>query len=83
MQRRKDLEEFLLQCIEKYDTNLKFVINDLENANFETIEKLQDIVSDELNKDGFEQKYEPSAYGLKLEDLIDYLGNFYPEDDGQ
>lgn len=49
-------------------------------ANFSYIERLQDIVSDELIEKGFDIDDKPTKYGLQLEELIDYLGNFYSND---
>ncbi len=80
MSKQAELNELLLKCIEKHDGSLKDKVISIEKANFSTIERLQDIVSDELIENGFDTDDKPTKYGLQLEELIDYLGNFYSDD---
>lgn len=78
MSRKVELHQLLIKCIEKYDLDLMNIINNLENADFFTIEKIQDIVCDLINN-GLDANQNPTKYGLQLEDLIDYLGEYYPD----
>lgn len=80
MSKQAELNQLLLKCIEKHDLSLKDIVINIETANFSTIERLQDIVSDELIENGFDIDDKPTKYGLQLEELIDYLGNFYSND---
>lgn len=78
--KQAELNQLLLKCIEKHDLSLKNIVSNIEMANFSYIERLQDIVSDELIEKGFDIDDKPTKYGLQLEELIDYLGNFYSND---
>ena len=77
MAKKIELHQLLVKCIEKYDLDLMDIVDNLENADFFVIEKLQDIVNDEFINNGLDVNQNPTKYGLQLEDLIDYLGEYY------
>lgn len=73
--------EILRRCIEKYRSNLLWIIDSLEvfEVNEELGNELMEIVGNELIEKGFEGDV-PNEYGLLLEELIASIGNLFLED---
>jgi hypothetical protein len=75
----KEEKNLLTYCLEKHNPELLSEINNLNlgHVNNQMVNKIRDTIGSELIAKGFNNKWEPNEYGLKLENLIDRLARLF------
>ncbi|ACK62740.1 MULTISPECIES: hypothetical protein [Bacillus] len=76
----KEMQILLKQTLESQNKHLLWlnVYEDLSMIETEKINKLRDIIVDELMEKGFDERDNINDLGRALEELIDILGNLIP-----
>ncbi|MBJ9981481.1 hypothetical protein IBT50_13685 [Bacillus sp. S70] len=76
----KEMQILLKQTLESQNKHLLWlnVYEDLSMIETEKINKLRDIIVDELTEKGFDERDNINDLGRALEELIDILGNLIP-----
>lgn len=76
----KEMHILLKQPLESQNKHLLWlnVYEDLSMIETEKINKLRDIIADELMEKGFDERGNINDLGRALEELIDILGNLIP-----
>ncbi|HHT7151405.1 hypothetical protein BK718_21330 [Bacillus thuringiensis serovar andalousiensis] len=76
----KEMHILLKQTLESQNKHLLWlnVYEDLSMIETEKINKLRDIIADELMEKGFDKRDNINDLGRALEELIDILGNLIP-----
>ncbi|AQQ61832.1 MULTISPECIES: hypothetical protein [Bacillus] len=76
----KEMQILLKQTLESQNKHLLWlnVYEDLSMIETEKINKLRDIIVDELMEKGFDERDNINGLGRALEELIDILGNLIP-----
>ncbi|MDA2175380.1 hypothetical protein [Bacillus cereus] len=76
----KEMHILLKQTLESQNKHLLWlnVYEDLSMIETEKINKLRDIIADELMEKGFDERGNINDLGRALEELIDILGNLIP-----
>ncbi|MCW4656530.1 hypothetical protein OOG41_09495 [Bacillus sp. AS_5] len=76
----KEMHILLKQTLESQNKHLLWlnVYEDLSMIETEKINKLRDIIVDELMEKGFDERDNINDLGRALEELIDILGNLIP-----
>ncbi|MEC3430963.1 hypothetical protein BK721_12020 [Bacillus thuringiensis serovar nigeriensis] len=76
----KEMQILLKQTLESQNKHLLWlnVYEDLSMIDTEKINKLRDIIVDELMEKGFDERDNINDLGRALEELIDILGNLIP-----
>ncbi|MCQ6321647.1 hypothetical protein, partial [Bacillus cereus] len=76
----KEMQILLKQTLESQNKHLLWLnaYEDLRMIETEKINKLRDIIADELMEKGFDERDNINDLGRALEELIDILGNLIP-----
>lgn len=76
----KEMQILLKKTLESQNKHLLWlnVYEDLSMIGTEKINKLRDIIVDELMEKGFDERDNINDLGRALEELIDILGNLIP-----
>ncbi|EMN7728889.1 hypothetical protein WB980_002205 [Bacillus cereus] len=76
----KEMQILLKQTVESQNKHLLWlnIYEDLSMIETEKINKLRDIIVDELMEKGFDERDNINDLGRALEELIDILGNLIP-----
>jgi|WetSurMetagenome_2_1015567.scaffolds.fasta_scaffold704044_1 hypothetical protein len=75
----KEEKQLLLLCLKNHNPLMIKYIDLLDEILLDNnlVNTIREIVGNELQEKGFSTDWEPNDYGLKLENLIDKLGNLY------
>jgi hypothetical protein len=75
---KEEERTLLFYCVQAHRPKLLQKISQLEKGllSNDTVNEIRGAVTDELTDRGFKSDWEPNEYGIKLENLIDKLGNF-------
>jgi hypothetical protein len=71
--------EILVTSLKKHHPDLVSKVDQMDSGmlDFDTINNMREAVGDELVSEGIDQNSQISAYGFKLENLIDRLATIY------
>ena len=71
--------KLLEKCLRESNPELISIVNDPSVSNYspDFYNRLRDYVGDEFIRNGLKSDFEPNEYGLRLESLIDEIGNLF------
>ncbi|MDQ0360615.1 hypothetical protein [Breznakia pachnodae] len=69
----------LKKCLKEWRPELILMVEDVNTLKYTEsfYNQLRDVVGCELIAKGFNENYEPNNYGIRLEKLIDEIGNLF------
>jgi len=75
----KESLKLLRRCLKNHNPSLIPLIESRDHDNYTVglYNELREIVGDELVAKGFQSNWEPTEYGMELENLIDEIGRLF------